>query len=196
MKKKRNNSVKEDILTPVGHSLTGLAVGISAMPSAFSTKKKIIHVLFFIGLANIPDVPIPYWGHDLYYISHSFFVNFVLFLFVSFLIWKTVQKIYPTVPVWRIFLFGWIAWFSHLLLDSFYNHGLGVMIWWPFSEKSLCLPIPWFSVLNAPMFSITKESIRIWSIEFISYSPLVLIALVLKRMINRRSTFQGNQPGK
>ena len=183
-------------MTPVGHSLTGLAIGISAVPSVFSTKKKILHVLCFIGLANIPDFPIPSWGHDLYWFSHSFFVNFVLFLIIGILIRNIVQKIYPAVPVWRIFLFGWIAWFSHLLLDSFYNHGLGVMIWWPFSEQSLCLPIPWFSVLNASILPITKESLRIWSIEFISYSPFVLIAVILKRMKSKRETSQGNHPGK
>lgn len=183
-------------MTPVGHSLTGLAIGISAVPSAFSMKKKTFHVLCFIVLANFPDIPIPYWGHDLYWFSHSIFVNFALFLVISVLFRKIVQKIYPTVPVWRIILFGWIAWLSHLLLDSFYNHGLGVMICWPFSEQSLCLPIPWFSVLNAPMLPITKESLRIWSIEFISYSPLVLIAWAFKRIRNRRGTFQGNHSGK
>ena len=183
-------------MTPVGHSLTGLAIGISTVPSEFSTKKKILHGLCFIILANIPDLPLPYWGHDLYYISHSVFVNFALFLVVSGLFWKTFQKLYPTFPIWQIILFGWIAWFSHLLLDSFYNHGLGVMIWWPFSEQSLCLPIPWFSVLNAPVLSLTKESLRIWSIEFISYSPLVLLAVVINRMMNRRGTFRGNHPGK
>ncbi|MDD4664208.1 MAG: metal-dependent hydrolase [Caldisericia bacterium] len=183
-------------MTPVGHSLTGLAIGISAVPAAFSTKKKVLPVLCFIVLANFPDIPIPYWGHDLYYFSHSVFMNFVLFLIIGILIRNIVQKIYPAVPVWRIFLFGWIAWFSHLLLDSFYNHGLGVMIWWPFFEQSLCLPIPWFSVLNAPILPITKESLRIWSIEFISYLPLVLIAVLLKRIMKRRGTFQGIIPGK
>jgi hypothetical protein len=40
-------------------------------------------------------------------------------------------------------------------LDSLYNHGHGVAIFWPLSDVRLALPIPWFAV--APFLRLTSH---------------------------------------
>jgi len=77
---------------------------------------------------------------------------------------------------------GGLAWLSHMLLDSFYNHGQGVAIFWPLSDARLALPIPWFSVVYGVPPSLTPEMARAFAIELICYAPLVLAAIVARRL--------------
>jgi membrane-bound metal-dependent hydrolase YbcI (DUF457 family) len=81
---------------------------------------------------------------------------------------------------WTIAIGGAAAWLSHLLLDSFYNHGKGIAIFWPFSAARLTLPVRWFSTVPSA-YRFTLEALRVYAIEFASYFPLVLLALGLKR---------------
>jgi membrane-bound metal-dependent hydrolase YbcI (DUF457 family) len=160
-------------MTQVGHTLTGLAFGVLSLPSSVSKTRRVIQLGVFAVLANIPDIPLPYWGHARYAISHSIFVNLVLCLIVL------ASLIGYRPGDWRMRGLGITAWFSHLLLDTFYNHGHGVGILWPFSTATLALPIPWFSVLP-PMWPLTAQGIRIGLIEFISYAPLVFMTLYIR----------------
>jgi len=170
---------RRSTITPIGHSVTGLAIGFVSLSTFFSTKKRGWHLVFFILIASIPDIPLPNWGHDLYRFSHSLLVNLMLFFLVLLLFNKVLQRIYSPIRIGTISIFFGIAWFSHLLLDSLYNHRLGVIIGWPFTETTLNLPIPWLSVQHSPFFPITIENLRIWGIELITFSPLVLLAIVV-----------------
>ena len=66
-------------MTPMGHSL----IGLSFASLALSTSKNATNhrwrncgvALTFVALANLPDWPLPNWGHDRYDVSHSIFVN-------------------------------------------------------------------------------------------------------------------------
>lgn len=166
-------------MTQVGHILTGVACGILNLPSSVSKTRCAIHLGVFMVLSNIPDIPLPYWGHARYDISHSIFVNLAgcVLLFVSALWFRCFRD---RLDDRRILGSGITAWFSHLLLDAFYNHGHGVGILWPFSTATLTLPIPWFSVLPTPLWPLTAEGIRIGFIELISYAPLVVIMLGIR----------------
>lgn len=164
------------------------------MPTYFTIQKKISHAFVFILIANIPDIPLPRWGHDFYRFSHSLLVNLLLFLFGMILFHKLLQKIYSPIRIGSISFFIGLAWFSHLLLDSFYNHRLGVIIGWPFSETSLNLPIPWLSVQQNSFFPITIENLRIWGIELITFSPLVILAIIVN-FIRHKSDIVGKKKG-
>jgi hypothetical protein len=166
-------------MTQVGHVLTGVACGVLSLPSSVSKTRCVIQTGVFMMLANIPDIPLPYWGHARYAISHSIFVNLVLCLLVltSLIRFHDFRDRFGDR---RMLGFGMAAWLSHLLLDAFYNHGCGVGIFWPFSTATLALPIPWFSVLLTPIWPLTAKGIRIGLIEFVSYAPLVLMTLYLR----------------
>lgn len=154
-------------MTPVGHTLTGLAFGVASLPSSPSKARCRVHLGMFALLANIPDMPVPYWGHARYDISHSMFVNLLLSLLALLsLSWANGYR------DGRLSSFGMAAWFSHLLLDAFYSHGNGVGIFWPFSAATLAVPVPWLSVLPMSMLPITTQAIHIGLIEFCSYAPL------------------------
>jgi membrane-bound metal-dependent hydrolase YbcI (DUF457 family) len=130
-------------------------------------------------LPNLPDWPLTYWGHDRYTISHSLFVNLLLsFLALVFLAWR--PDVRHRIGGAVVLVGAVAAWLSHLILDSFYNYGGGVSIFWPFSGVSLALPIPWFSVVP-PAPPITLAHLQGYAIEFISYFPLILLAYTLRR---------------
>ncbi|MGQ0603716.1 MAG: metal-dependent hydrolase [Anaerolineales bacterium] len=175
-------------MTQVGHSLMGLAVGVVCAPRQLSWRSRLGYGVVFAALANLPDLPVPNWGHDRYDISHSVFVNLLLIV-VTWITLGWRADLRRSLGGWPVLLGGGLAWLSHLLLDSFYNHGMGVAIFWPFSEASLVLPIPWFSVVPSPP-PFTLAHLQEFVAEFVSYSPLVLIALALRRagLLKRFST--------
>ncbi len=172
-------------MTPTGHILTGVSIGVLCLPQGASRKRTAGHLLAFAVLATVPDFPLPKWGHDKYLISHSIFVNLLIIGFVV-----TILAMLPSarkwISGWPVVASGAIAWLSHLLLDSFYNHGLGVAIFWPFSHARLALPIPWFSVMTASPLALTPENMRIFLIELASYLPLLLVAIVIRRAVGKR----------
>ena len=164
-------------MTEVGHVITGATIGVLSMPKEITAKQKTIHIIAFMLVATIPDWPFKNWGHDRYYFSHSLFVTllFIALLFIAFFFSKNLRN---RVGNWPVMMAGALAWLSHLLLDSFYNHGKGIAIYWPFSNARLALPIPWFDVGTGSL----AHLMQVFLIEFISYSPLLLVALLIRRI--------------
>jgi len=169
-------------MTPIGHSIVGMAFGTACLPKQSSFTRKLGYISLFVILANIPDLPIPYWGHDRYFFSHSFFVNLFLIGFII-LILRFLSKCFHFPKVsWQIIVLGSLAILSHLLMDSFYNHGLGIPIFWPLSDASLVLPIPWLSVQQGRLPPpITYEMAKIWLIELLTFSPFLGLVIWLRR---------------
>ncbi len=166
-------------MTQVGHALTGTAIAVICLPKHTSGPYKFLHFAAFVALALVPDFRLPNWGHDKYYISHSLFIN-LLFIFGFVILLALFKNIRAKIGGWVVITCGAIAWLSHLLLDSFYNHGKGVAIFWPFSKGRLILPIPWLSVVKPLPPPITTELIKILLIEFVTFSPLVFLAILIR----------------
>ena len=163
-------------MTPVGHSLTGIVIGIFSIPKICSDRIRIVYLIFFIILANIPDLPIQGWAHDNYRISHSIFVNMGFIAVITIVLWLW-GNIRTKIGGWEVVIGGILAWLSHFLLDLFYNRARGIMIFWPFSEARLNLPIPWFSILGRSSPLISMHSLKILLIELASYFPFILVAV-------------------
>lgn len=165
-------------MTSVGHSLMGTAIGLFCMPRGASVRWKVGYFMVFLVLPNIPDLPVAHWGHQRYDISHSLFVNlFLCLIMVALLGWH--QNIRRFIGDGKVIGAAVAAWLSHLVLDSLYNHGQGVAIFWPLSDARLALPIPWFAVAPFPPFNLAL--LQECAIEFVSYVPLVLLAYCLRR---------------
>lgn len=173
-------------MTFVGHSLAGAAIGTICLPNNTSNQWKCVYFLIFILLANVPDLPVPYWGHDRYDISHSLFVNLLgIFLIVP---WAAAPAIRHRIKHLSILVAASMAWLSHLLLDSFYNHGLGIAIYWPVSHARLALPVPWFSVLPNTPPPFTPRHLKIYGIELVAYGSLVVAIVVIRYSLHRWQT--------
>jgi inner membrane protein len=168
-------------MTQVGHTLTGLAVGVTCLPGRESARSRLLRLAVFALLANIPDLPFRNWGHDLYYFSHSLFVNLLLILvfLTAFIFMKGIRT---RTGGWLVLAGGGVAWLSHLLLDTFYNHGLGLAMLWPFSDARLALPIPWFSVVRDASFPFTAETLRIFLTELAFFGPLLLAVIGMRKL--------------
>ena len=156
----------------------GTAIGLFCMPQGASARWKVSYFVAFLVLPNIPDLPFAHWGHQRYDISHSLFVNlFLCLIMVVLLGWH--QNIRHFIGGGKVLGAAVAAWVSHVVLDSLYNHGHGVAIFWPLSDARLALPGPWFAVAPFPPFNL--ELLQECAIELVSYAPLVLLAYCLRR---------------
>ncbi len=177
-------------MTLIGHMLTGATIGVLCKPKHVSKRWEMVYFGVFLLLSMVPDLPFPNWGHDRYRVSHSIFVN--LLIVVIIVLWLFLGD---RVVDLRVIVGGSVAWFSHLLLDSFYNHGYGVAIFWPFSKSRLVLPIPCFStVTSATRF--TWHGFREYLVEFACYFSLLLLALVLRKSRIGQRLFERVPPSR
>ena len=93
-----------------------------------------------------------------------------------------------TRPTDRSVTLSVLAWFSHLLLDSFYGHGLGVALLWPLSDARLALPIAWFETWRGMPPPLNGHTFRVAATEFLFYFPLVVLFLEGRRLYARRGS--------
>lgn len=163
-------------MTQVGHTLTG----VICLPEKEPARWKIAHLAGFVLLANVPDFRFRYLGHHRYFISHTVFMNLFVILHVL-PVFICLKDIRDKIGGWSVVVGGVLAWLSHLLLDTFYNHGKGVKMFWPFSEVRLALPIPWFSVVKNPPPPLTSETVQILLIELAFYGTLLLLVVGAKK---------------
>ena len=171
-------------MTQTGHSITGAAIGVLAMPAVGSARLKAGVILACIVLANIPDLRLPGWGHDRYDISHSLFVTLAAVGIVALPL-LSIRGLSKRLGGRAVVVAGATAWLSHLLLDTFYNHGAGLAMFWPISKARLAMPIRWFETAT-PLPHFDAHTARVWGIEVLSYGPLLIAAVVLRRAYRRR----------
>lgn len=164
-------------MTTFGHSLTGLAALVLAIPHQITWQRRLAWIVIYIALANIPDWPIPGWGHQDLGVSHSLWVNLALCIGIAVILKKGSPDQYGKTP---ILLAGAFSWMSHILLDTFYGDLPGVAIFWPFSDALVSLPVPWLKTLPhvPPPFDTTV--IWILLIELITFSPLFIAACLFR----------------
>lgn len=164
-------------MTPIGHTLTGLAIGTLAIPRETPLKQKAIALGVYAILASAPDLPLPYWGHARYDISHSLFATTVAVLVTGLLaLWRFKGR--PPCTLVMIFA-GAVAWFSHIVLDAMYSWGVGLPIGWPFGMLRLALPVPWLHPGNKyNVLSLFNVKVALY--EILTFGPLLLIALGIK----------------
>ena len=169
-------------MTPVGHSLMGLAIGWVAVPAEFSRRAKLVTLAAFVALANAPDWPLPRWGHDRYDISHSIFVTLGLIVVAATLASMALR--HTRYFSWRLIVGGAIAWLSHLLLDTFYFGRRGMALFWPVSDVRVSLPMPWFTVMELQPL-VSAHNARVFAIEAAFYGT-ILAAVVVWRWRRER----------
>lgn len=166
-------------MTTLGHSLTGLALLTLIIPTRLSWLQRLCWIIAYIAISNIPDWPLPAWGHRQLAISHSLWVNSALCAMLAALLWKGLPDRVEKRPV---ILTAALAWLSHLGLDALYGDLPGVAIFWPFSESLATLPLPWLTALPHVPPPFTSRVIQILGYEFLTFSPLLLLAYGLRRI--------------
>jgi hypothetical protein len=172
-------------MTTMGHSLTGLSIGVLCVPGGRRWWWVVLFLNAFIGLANIPDWPFHGWGHDSYEVSHSLFVNLglVAALVLAIGLWRWGRA---AVGGWCVLACGALAWLSHLFLDTLYNHGQGLPMFWPASDAALALPIPWFSTLRET-WTPDEHTGRVLLIEAGFYGALLLACVAVRLLLWHRA---------
>jgi membrane-bound metal-dependent hydrolase YbcI (DUF457 family) len=163
-------------MTSVGHCLTGLSLAALAVPRSWERREKVRAFVALTLVAGVPDLPLPFWGHFSYRVSHSLFVNLalvavVLCLLLGFRSWRGDAGRRWVVAA------GAAAWLSHLLLDSLYSHGRGIRIFWPISDAALNLPVPWLHVLQ-PDSLFNVATLRIFATEAVLYGAILGACLI------------------
>lgn len=159
-------------MTTVGHSLTGLSIAVLTLPRGRSLAWYLIVGQFYLFFANLPDFPLPGWGHDSYRVSHSLFLTLLLASLLFFLLLRPRLRAELN---WKVLVAWSAAWLSHLPLDAMYNHARGIGIFWPFSDAHLVLPVSWFSTITLPPF--TAANLRVFGIEAVVYGIVLLMCI-------------------
>jgi membrane-bound metal-dependent hydrolase YbcI (DUF457 family) len=162
-------------VTTIGHSLAGLSIAVLTLPRGRSLVWYLLVGHFFIFFANLPDFPLPGWGHDSYQVSHSIFLAALLASSMALLL--LLPEFNARVGA-KVIVAWSAAWLTHMLLDSIYSHGKGIGIFWPFSDAHLSLPIPWFDTLTWP--PMTENNLRVFAIELIVYGALLLACVLIR----------------
>ena len=172
------------VVTTVGHSLTGIAIAALTLPQAQSRRWYFFIGAGFVFFANLPDYPLPGWGHNSYLVSHSVFVTALLAALLGLLLlWPTFQA-----GVGKRVLVAWsAAWFSHMLLDSMYNHGQGIVVFWPLSDAHLAMPVSWFETIRLPAKS--EHNLRVFAIEAIVFGAVLVSCLGIRQKMTRKQIF-------
>lgn len=170
-------------MTPIGHTLTGLAIGYAAIPRDVPTRQKVYCLAVFALLASLPDLPLPFWGGNRFDISHSIVTCTAGVVVVgSLLLWKFKGR-FPFTPT--MILAGALCWYSHLVLDAMYSWGLGMPIAWPFGTVRLNLAVPWLHLSDkVNVFSMHNVWVGIY--EILTFGPLLLVAVLFKHFYPRK----------
>lgn len=168
-------------MTTVGHTLTGLSIAVLTLPRGKTLGWYLLVGQFYLMFASIPDFPIPGWGHNRYHVSHSLFVTLGLSSLLGLLLlWPRIrEELQP-----RILLAWSVTWLSHLPLDSLYNHGRGIGIYWPFSDAHLAMPVAWFSTISLPPFQ--SANLHVFATEALVYGLVLLLCIGIRAARNRR----------
>jgi len=167
-------------MTTVGHSLTGLSIAVLTLPRGRSLLWYLVIGHFFVFFANVPDFPFPGWGHADYHISHSIFVTALLASCLALLLLVPACN----AQIGAKILLAWsLAWFSHMPLDAMYSHGIGIAIFWPFSDAHLSMPVPWFDTIRWPPRS--EHNLRVFGIETLGFGMLLILCIWLRRISAR-----------
>jgi len=171
-------------MTPVGHSLFGATVAMAVIPTMAGRWRTCGIVAVCVAAALIPDYRISGWGHYRYEVSHSVLVNLALMVPLALGAYL-VGPLRRLVGGGRVVVGVGAAWLSHLLLDSFYNHGRGVGVLWPVSRWRLTLPIPIFESLQSTSRGIDVHMVRIASVELVAYSAVLLVAMMVRHKLTK-----------
>lgn len=169
-------------MTGVGHSLTGLSIAALGHPVEPSWRRRALLVALYAGAANLPDLPVPLWGHHRYHVSHSIIVNLVLMLGCA-LVLALAPRLRRGLGGWRGAICLGLAWCSHFALDGMYNHGRGVAVLWPVSDTRLVLALPWFRTLTGPRLD--SASLHIFAVEAAFFGALLLLCVALRLTVGR-----------
>ena len=172
-------------MTTLGHGLTGLTFLTFCLPPWRSWPVRLLWAVVFISLANIPDWPLPNWGHHRLAVSHSLWVNLVLCTALAAVLWRSLPA-----ENGRYVVCGALAWQSHLLLDTLYGDQPGAAIYWPFSDRLAALPLPWLRSLTAPPPPFDPQVVDVLIRDALTFGPLLLAALWIR---HRRRPLVGRQ---
>jgi membrane-bound metal-dependent hydrolase YbcI (DUF457 family) len=141
-------------------------------------QRRLIILVAVIAAANLPDWPIPGWGHDHLFVSHSIFVNGAAFMCLA--AGFHLQRTWVRLAYRRLGIGLAAAWLSHFILDSLYVDSRLAMFW-PLSEKAVSLPVPWLKTLPHVPPPFDQQVIRILLFETLTFLPLLVLAVFICR---------------
>jgi hypothetical protein len=172
-------------MTTLGHMIVGATIGTIWIPSSQRSWRTLCYMVAIIAVANIPDWPLPGWGHHRLSFSHSIFVNMVAMTCII-VIWMRWAGLSAIRRYRNVMMAGTLAWLSHFLLDTLYVDS-GLRMLWPLSNEAVSLPIPWLRTMPHVPPPFDQQILQILGLELITFSPLLIIAL----FVGKRFTVSG-----
>lgn len=181
--------------TPVAHSLIGIALFQTRTVTFF--KNDWLTVLFFISLANMPDLDFipgllkgkPNMYHQGY--SHTLGAALLVGLVGGYLFGKHNGSIF------RSSCIVCLAYYSHMMLDYCNQDGrfpYGVMLFWPFADTFFMAPFAFFdpvmksaSSANWLQSVLSMHNLKVAIKELVMMGPIAAGAYVLRKYFMQRA---------
>jgi inner membrane protein len=175
--------------TPIGHSLVGLSLYLGVSDNIEENRKKSwFIVLFFLLLANLPDLdflPGFFSGNPNLY-HHKWTHSLLFMVLTGFMVGLAARFIFHKDGfkwVWLSALFV----FSHLVLDFLtldQRPPIGIPLFWPLSQAHLISPLTIFSDVSRSSSSVTffrslfiPYNFRTVLIEILYLGPILIFML-------------------
>jgi inner membrane protein len=184
-------------MASLGHVAVGMLVGRVFRPE--SVPKAILPMLFFSGLALLPDLDLIGTGLGVPNVgpcghrgaSHSLVPPLAVFMIAL------VAAPKMGFPRWRTAILSSLAVASHLLLDAMTVSSRGMPLFWPINFHRY--ETPWRPIPDAPcgLKFISMAGFKIACIELVQFLPLVVFAIAPWRMARRAIVPSvGNRPNQ
>ena len=165
-------------MTTLGHILAGSTVGLLCMPRRKRFVYRLLFIIGMIAVANLPDWPIPGWGHYRYHASHSIIVNGLAMVCLALAVGGWGGRVVQNYPWVRLGVT--VAWLSHFLLDSLYVN-TRLAMFWPVSAAGVSLPVPWLKTLPHVPPPFDAPIMRVFLLEALTFGPPLVLAFMLRR---------------
>jgi len=126
--------------SPLGHALTGMAVGWVIADPVVPARRRVVEPAIFGAIAAAPDLDILVGAHRMY--THSVGAVLVVLVIARWMLGP---------GQWRLALAVAAAWASHVLLDwlgSDTSPPIGLMALWPFSDDYYISPFGLFDEIS------------------------------------------------
>ncbi len=162
----------------VGHVLVGMAVGRAYLPRGSTRAQLAKSMAAFSALSMLPDADVIAFSFGIPYshvLGHRGWTHSIGFSIIAAAIaWLLAPRLGQ--PRARLALFALATAFSHGLLDTFTNGGLGCAIFWPITAARFFFPPHIIPVAPIGLGMLSLRGFLTIAVELVMFFPFFLYA--------------------
>jgi inner membrane protein len=159
-------------MASLGHVAVGVAAGSWRGERA---RERVVYIVLFTALSLLPDADVIAFALDIPY-EHAFGHRGASHSLIAALAIGALLLVRPAPDRMKTAAFGAIVTASHGLLDALTDGGLGVALFWPFTDARYFAP--WRPIPVAPIGAglVSSRGLYVMAVEAVMFTPLWIAA--------------------